>query len=209
MSSRAYHSVVRERGAAVTRAAVVAAAADVFAELGFTAATIAEIAKRAEVGVNTIYAKFGTKARLLAEVLGAVAGSEAAQVTMADIRSAATGFDVLRRLASGIRRNTEPTYGLVGVALYSLREDPLIMMAYNAAVDEYRGRVGYAVDRIGALGDLRDGLSRHDATDVLWFFLGVNAWRVLIDQGWSWSRAQHFLSEQAGAAVLRPGALSE
>ena len=118
-------------------------------------------------------------------VLGAVAGSDAAQQAMSEVGNATTGSDVLQRLTSGIRQNSEPTYALVGVALNSLREDPVITEAYNNAVAEYRGRVAHAVDRIGALGELRDGLNRHDATDILWFFLGVNAWRVLIDQGWS------------------------
>ena len=71
---------------------------------------------------------------------------------MSEVGNATTGSDVLQRLTSGIRQNSEPTYALVGVALNSLREDPVITEAYNHAVAEYRGRVAHAVDRIGALG---------------------------------------------------------
>ncbi|MFF3871682.1 hypothetical protein [Streptomyces sp. NPDC001978] len=41
------------------------------------------------------------------------------------------------------------------------------------------------------------------ATDVLWFFLGHQSWRVYVaDCGWSWNETEEWPAGQVSAALL-------
>ena len=60
---RSYSSAVREENAAQTRVRILEAAGDLFASNGYAGTTIREIADRANVAVDTVYAVFGNKAR--------------------------------------------------------------------------------------------------------------------------------------------------
>ena len=62
--TRSYRSALRQRQAAETRRRVVDAAAEVFSENGFQAATFAQIAKRAGVSIETVQ-KHGPKTALM------------------------------------------------------------------------------------------------------------------------------------------------
>jgi AcrR family transcriptional regulator len=57
---RRYRSSARTRQREATRAAIVDAATAAFIENGYAATTIAQIAARAEVSPETVYAVFGT-----------------------------------------------------------------------------------------------------------------------------------------------------
>jgi len=55
-AARGYHSPRREEQAAATRAAVLAAARDLFVAQGYAGTTVAQIARSARVAVDTVYA---------------------------------------------------------------------------------------------------------------------------------------------------------
>ena len=63
--TRSYTSAVRREQAEQTRTRIVEAAAVLFDEQGYGPTTIKQIADRANVAVDTIYAIFGNKARVL------------------------------------------------------------------------------------------------------------------------------------------------
>src|SRR6266542_6691989 len=75
---RRYDSRRRQAQAAQTRQDILAAARDAFLERGYTATTLAAVARAAGVVVETIYRGFGGKAGLLKAVVeAAVAGGAA------------------------------------------------------------------------------------------------------------------------------------
>lgn len=63
-----------------SRAKIILAAADVFLGDGFLGATMDQIAARADVSVQTIYSRFGSKENLFEEVVGALAGGAAQRI---------------------------------------------------------------------------------------------------------------------------------
>ena len=63
-SSRAYQSDLRQRQAAETRQRIIEAAAELFSELGYGGTTLAKIAERAQVSVETVQ-KNGPKSALI------------------------------------------------------------------------------------------------------------------------------------------------
>src|SRR5262249_59772764 len=74
-----YHSPRRAEQAIATRRAVLDAARELFIEQGYAVTTVADIARRARVAVDTVYAAVGRKPALLREVLEtAISGSDQA-----------------------------------------------------------------------------------------------------------------------------------
>jgi AcrR family transcriptional regulator len=100
-----------------TRAAITAAASQLFHEQGFEATSIHQIAEVAETGVGTVYGYFKSKDEMLREVLRL--RSEAEIAAFRSGLSADTGavdviLDALGRLRSYVEQNRE----LVGAALH-------------------------------------------------------------------------------------------
>ena len=61
MSKRLYRSVARAESARATRTEILRAAGELFAERGYAQTTVAEIAERAQVAINTVYTSVGGK----------------------------------------------------------------------------------------------------------------------------------------------------
>lgn len=100
-STRRYVSPRRARQAEQTRAEIVAAATELFVRDGWRGTTIAAVAARADVVVDTIYAGFGSKAGLLAAAKNAARDADDAGVPFFErptFRAAMTG-DVDHRVA--------------------------------------------------------------------------------------------------------------
>src|SRR5512147_2216856 len=69
---RKYSSPVRQEQATQTRQRILAAARQLFAERGYAGTSMQAIAAQADVGMQTIYAIFKSKPRLLVELFNAV-----------------------------------------------------------------------------------------------------------------------------------------
>src|SRR5215467_6222433 len=65
VKARPYHSPVRREQAARTRQRILDAAGDLFARQGYGTTSVRQIAAAAQVAPDTVYATFGSKARLL------------------------------------------------------------------------------------------------------------------------------------------------
>jgi AcrR family transcriptional regulator len=81
---RSYDSTRRARQAAQTRADVLEAATELFGERGWTGTTLAAVAARAGVSVETIYKGFGSKKALLREAMDMAVAGDAAPVAYID-----------------------------------------------------------------------------------------------------------------------------
>ncbi len=196
---------MRERAAASTRAHILQASAEVFASNGYPLTTINEIAAHAEVGVNTVYTVFGTKANLLAALINNAVDNPVIAGVGAAVQDAKTGPAVIRAVAQAARDNLEPGYAIFEVGTQNSRADPKIAEAMVAAQAKTRRVIRGAVERLIELGVLSPDLSVDEGADILFFFLGRPAWHSLINIGWSPDRARDFLAEQACRAVLRRG----
>jgi AcrR family transcriptional regulator len=83
---------VLRRDAALNRARVLTAAEEVFAEHGFSA-SVEEIARRAGVGMGTLYRRFPTKEALVAELVRQFVVEFAEQVEAASLVSRGMGLE--------------------------------------------------------------------------------------------------------------------
>ena len=81
---RPYRSDRRRQQAAETRAVVVAAATRLFADRGWSATGMRDVAKEAGVAVETVYGNFGSKAELLMTAIDVGVVGDAAPVPLSD-----------------------------------------------------------------------------------------------------------------------------
>ena len=166
-----YDSPRRAEQAIATRRAVLDAARELFIEHGYAATTVADIARRARVAVDTVYAAVGRKPALLREVLEtAISGSD--QAVPAEQRD----YVARIRAAKGARKKIEayvaalveiqPRLAPVYLALRDAAATDPDSAATWREISERRARNmrAFAAD-LRATGELRTDLSDEDIAE--------------------------------------------
>ena len=103
-AKRRYSSSLRARQAADTKAQVLTAATQLFQESGWAGATVAAIAKRAGVAVETVYSGFGSKKEVLRAVVdfAVVGDTEPVPLAQREVFATLATGDRDARLTAGI-----------------------------------------------------------------------------------------------------------
>jgi AcrR family transcriptional regulator len=200
---RTYTSTNRARAAEETRAAILRAAGELFTELGYTRATVAGIAERAQVALNTVYTSVGGKPALI-EAL-ARQSSEDARIdsAMAATLAATDGREILRITARGTGEVTRRQSAVLRVLVDNAASDPAVAAAAELATNRYRERVARVAAHLVEVGAVHVGVARCE--QILWFYFGTTAWASVRDFGWDWADAADWLGDQAAAALLTEG----
>ena len=202
MASRAYESPRRTSAAAETRLAILTAALSLFKTSGYAATTIAAVAARADVSVNTVYSSVGGKPLLLVELIREAAADVRIEEAMVAVRSATTGREVLHALAEGTLDSFRSHSWLLGALYDNTGSDPVLAEAAAAAERGYSKRLAEGAARIAELGELRAEVPLDEAADALWFYFGLRAWKDLRARGWGWNRTMEWVVAQCARAVL-------
>ena len=198
---RRYRSAVRQEQARRTRQAILAAATQLFAEQGYAATTIAQIAAAADVAVDTVYASVGTKPvlmRLLMET--AISGTD--QAVPAEQR------DYVRQVKAAASARQKIEIYAAAVVDVNTRLAPLhlVLRAAAAAAPELAGirdqisarRAAnmrlFAAD-LAATGELRPGLDLDEIADVVWSMNSAEYFTLLVrERGWAPDRFAAWLA---------------
>ena len=199
---RRYSSVVRAEQAAATRRAVLDAARALFVDKGYAATSVGEIAARAGVAVDTVYAAAGRKPALLRELVEtalsgadtAVPGEQREYVQrIREAGSAAAKIAVYAAAVADIGARLAPVHrALAGAAV----GDP----ACAALRAEISGRRAanmrtFAAD-LRATGEVRADLSDDDVADVVWSMNSAEYHALLVgERGWTTERFRNFLAD--------------
>ena len=202
VNSRSYRSPLRNEQARQTRRAILAAARTLFTERGYAATTIAEIAAKAGVAVDTVYAAVGAKPllfRLLLET--AISGTD--EAVPAEER------DYVRRIQSQPRARQKIETYAAAVRAIAERQGPLHLVLRDAATqapelarirDDIAARRAknmrlFAKDLI-ATGDLRPDLDVDEIADVVWSMNSAEFYHLLVhERGWSPERFERWLAD--------------
>lgn len=217
---RPYRSPLRAQRAAATRHAVLGAAREVFLATGYSAGTVAEIASRAGVAVDTVYASVGRKPELLRAVVeSSLSGTdEAVPAEQRDyvtrIRAAATAPAKIAVYAAAVAQVQE-RLGPVHLALRDAgASDPHSAALWQEISDRRAANMRSFVADLRTAGGVRTDLPDDVLADVVWSTNGPEYWTLLVvGRGWSteqfaawladaWCRL--LLAEPAGSPV--PGA---
>jgi AcrR family transcriptional regulator len=209
MTPRKYESPRRLEQANATRAAIIDAAARLFAERGYGATTMASIAAEAQVSAKSVYA-LGDKAQLLTLALDrAIAGDDAtpllerpqaqAVLTAAIARDAVTlgaamGAPMLLRL-----------YPLYRAFEQAAATDAKIAALWKEYQQRRRHDVLRVVRSVEKGSGLRPGLDTERATDVLWALIGWHPVALLVEErGWTSGQIQLWIEELLTLILLGP-----
>lgn len=182
---RAYDSPRRRRQAAATRRAVVEVATRLFGEHGFAATGMRDVAREAEVAVETVYASYRSKTELLmAAIDHAVVGGDE-PVAMADrteFRALGEGSraDRIRAAAQLITDVNGRTSGVILALREAAPSDQELARLMREREQGRRDNVEQGIALVtGRAVDAR-------TCDALWAVFDVGAYRLLVDlRGWS------------------------
>lgn len=192
---RRYNADSRRAKAEETRARILAAAKEEFAERGVDAVTIDDISLKAGVASATVYALFRSKAGLLKEIIqGTFFGPHYARVAE---RTRATNdpFELLRITASISRVifDTEKVeIGLMrGTSAFSPELKKVEAEFERIRFDLQEERARLLVRSFPAARRL--GLAK--VRDIMWMYTGRDIYRMLVlERGWSSDEYESWLS---------------
>lgn len=189
---------LRQERAAVTRRRILEAARRRFFQNGYAATTLKAVAIEAGVAVQTVYAVFGSKAAILAELRALAVDLPEADSAVREAMREPTVEGRLAGFAHSIRRRWELAGDIVKVNEDAARTDPAI----RAGVDMARGRRQSGIASfVGAIEeDLAPGIDVERATAVVDALTLYDLYAQLVEfHGWSadayeaWLRA-HLVS---------------
>jgi len=206
-SERQYHSPVREQQAEATRRRIADTARRLLLAHGYEATTIGNIARQAGVAAPTVYAAFGSKQGILAEILRQAAFGPAyrdlvreALATVEPSRRLAFAARIARQIHDSERAELDLWRGAGVVA------PELAAIEHKRECDRYSAQepmIAYLAES----GHLRRGVSPAVARDVLWALTGRDFYRMLvIERSWTSDRYESWLADLLTIALLSPSA---
>jgi AcrR family transcriptional regulator len=157
-----------------TRERIVTAARTLFAERGFDGATIAEIARRAEITEGAIYRHFKDKQELFMECVGPVV-EEAFTRTLARVQEATDVQGMVRSIVEGRLQLLEENQESFDILFTEAPYHPELKALLYERVRAQAEQVGPALERV-----LKDGfLKRRPNLLIIGLGLTVGMWSVL------------------------------
>ena len=201
---RPYKSPLRQRQADATRQRILQATGQLLAERGYEGTTIDAIAAAALVSAATVYAAFGAKAKILAELLN--------QATFGAPYAAL----VERALAETAPRPRLAYAAAIARQIFDAERPELDLWAGAgvvgpdlAAIIEARETRRYesqhsVIALLMQTDDLRSHLDESSARDILWTLTGRDHYRRLVVQrGWSSQRFEEWLADTLQRVLLK------
>lgn len=163
----AYKSERRQLQAEATRHDIVRAARRLFAERGYAATSMTDIAGAANVAVQTIYASCGSKRDLVLALVDAI--DEEADVA-AIAEQLANSEDPREALALGVRLTrqlNERCGDIIGALLSAAAVEPDAAAAADEGMRRHREGAARLGRRLGARGALSGGVTADDAAALI------------------------------------------
>jgi AcrR family transcriptional regulator len=206
---RQYDSSRRRDQARRTRARVIAAATRLFIDRGYGSTSIAAVAEAADVAPQTIYAMFGSKAKLLDEAVDVAMAGDDEPVAIFDRSDAQealrapTPAEAAVSFARVATRLLQRAGGLLHAADSAAELDPELVELWR---DGHKARLAdmrRVAKSFGDAGFLRDGVSPEEAAQLLWLLASPDAYRsCTIIQGWSPRRFERWLATTVETSLM-------
>lgn len=203
--------ISRRDRAARTRAAIVSAATAQFRASGYHGTTMAAIATRAGVAVQTVYFVFHTKPALLTAAIDSAVMGEDDPIPpdlapwWQEATTTADGRRALELFVANVAEISTRAAGLDRVAVAAATTDPEIveLIAHHETLRTQAFRT--YIDALASRGLLRDDLEPAHATDVLLTLAGSGVFLDLTEgRGWSLERYVSWTTDALATLFLGP-----
>ncbi len=202
VKKRPYDPARRRMQSAETRQRIVDAARELVLERGYRGTTVAAVASRADVNVDTVYELVGRKPVLLRELIEqAISGADHA-VTADDrdyVKAMRAEPDPRAKLAMYARAVREIQARMAPLFL-ALRDasstEPEAREVWQEISDRRAANMRALVRELRAAGGLRAGLSIAEAADVMWATNSSELYVLFtVERGWSPRRFERWLAD--------------
>jgi AcrR family transcriptional regulator len=193
----------RAEYAEATRRAIIAAARQLFAQRGYVATKVDDIAALARVAPATVYAVTRGKQGLLHTLVDE--WTEAPEVGEAyrEIAALDDAQAIVGTVAALTRRMRGDWGDVMRIVLSTAPLDESAAESLGEGTKRYRAGLHAAAMRLSELGALKSGMTVDEATDLLWFFFGYAGFFTLTeDNGWSPQRAEEWLRDTAASSLI-------
>ncbi|MEU0476406.1 TetR/AcrR family transcriptional regulator [Streptomyces olivaceus] len=187
--------------AEATRAAIIDAARTLFAEQGYFATRVEQIATKARVAEGTVYVA-GGKQGLLHLLIEEWARSPVRQDSIDRLAELEDPEDILRLLAASTKQVRQTHGDIMRILLATAPHDQVAADGLAASTARYQATLALVAKRLHDVGHLRADITVRRATDVLWFYFGYTGFFTLIDNGWTLDDAETWLREQCERALI-------
>jgi len=207
---RGYTSPRRAEHAAATRRAILSSARDLFVANGYSSTTVADIARRSGVAVDTIYATVGRKPAVLRELVEtALSGTQQAVPAeqrdyVGRISAAGSALDKITIYAhaiTAIQQRLAPIF----LALRDAATSDVDCSALWSEIAERRAANMRLFARdLRSTGDLRDDLSDEQVADIVWSMNASEYWVLLVgERKWSTEQFRDWLVDAWSRLLLK------
>jgi AcrR family transcriptional regulator len=211
VKTRTYDNAGRRAQSAETKERILAAARALVVERGYRAATVADIARRAGVHIDTVYELAGRKPVILRELIErAISGTEGAVAPERRdyVRAIQAEPDAAGKLAiyATAMREIQSRMAPLYLALRDASAtEPEAAAVWREISERRAANMRRLVEDVRAAGGLRDGLSVDEAADVIWVTNSADVYVLLTaERGWSPERYERWLAETWRLLLLPP-----
>jgi AcrR family transcriptional regulator len=209
---RSYDNSARLEQSNETRQAILDAARFEMLDRGYRATTIARIARRAGVHVDTVYALVGRKPVLLRELIEhAISGTnEAIPAERRDYVAAIRAEPDPRRKLTIYARATREIHARLAPLLLALRDasttEPEARKVWNEISKRRATNMRDLAKDLNSVGGIRVGLSVDEAADTIWVTNSAEVYVMLTaERGWTPHRYEHWLVDTWSRLLLPDG----
>jgi AcrR family transcriptional regulator len=194
----------REEYADQTRAAVIAAARQLFAENGFFQTKVEQIAKLSRVSPATVYAQCGGKQGLLRMLMDSWTQSQAVAESYQESLAAADAGLIIQTLGAAYLEITRQWGDVIRVVIQVAPHDDESAAVLATAQKRHNHNLTEICRHLENIGALRDDVDARLATRIITYYYGIDGLLRAHDVfGWSLERSNQWLLAHASAAVLR------
>ena len=200
----------RAEQARATRRRIIDQAARLFAEQGYAATTLDQIAAAADVAVQTVYFHFRNKATVLKEVVDVLAAGDDEPVPLLDrpwVRRMRDDPDGARALATWLH-NTRAIFGRVAPVMKIVRDaagsDPQMAAQWQANLAQRYAAQLAVIQQLADKGALRPELTVDRAADIVFCLVSFEVYLLLTaERGWTPAQWERWITATLTAAILR------
>ena len=200
---REYDSSRRQAQAQETRRHILDAARKLFMERGYAGATADAIAMEAGVSLQTVYAIFKNKKRLLISLMNVSPATGVEDHTplpeRANVQAVAQEHDQRRQLqmfAQVVASNLNQVAGVFQVMVDAAKTEPDLDRIVQKLKLQRLEHMTAAVQQIAVNGPFREGIDKAYARDTVWTLTSGEVFLLLTrDRGWSKEQYAKWLAD--------------
>ncbi|MDQ2755999.1 MAG: TetR/AcrR family transcriptional regulator [Actinomycetota bacterium] len=183
VKGRPYRSPIRAAQSAATRDRIIAAARELLTSHGYSGSPVADIARLADVSVDTIYASVGRKPDLVLAVVDDILGEGAGPVPAEQrtyvnaLREAPTARAKLATYAAAMARLNPQIAPLLQALVRAGEDDPGCQQAWRRIDERRAANMLLLAADLRVTGQLREDLSDRAVADLIW---STNGWEHFV-----------------------------